>query len=101
MSKIDIAERLAKLKERDQKTRDEGIRLASLRDHTANDFKKFSELAIKEFGTDNLDELREIFTKSMKEDERAIQDYEESIVLREKLIHATLEKISKLPQSNS
>lgn len=100
MSKMDTAKRLADLKERDQKTREDEIRLTSMREHAETELKKFREQAEAEFGTSDLDELRRIFMKSKEEDERALQAYEESILLREKLIEATYNKINSVQSAN-
>lgn len=96
MSKVSAVERLAKLKERDQNSREMEIRLSSMRDHAEAELKKFREQAEAEFGTSDLDELRKIFIKAKEEDDRALNEYEESIALREKLIDATTAKLNSL-----
>lgn len=100
MSKVNVAERLAQLKERDQNSREMEIRLSSMRDHAESELKKFREQAESEFGTADLAELRKIFAKAKEEDDRALAEYEESIELREKLINATNAKLNSL-QSGS
>lgn len=96
MSKVNAAERLAKLKERDQNSREMEIRLSSMRDHAESELKKFREQAEADFGTSDLDKLRGIFAKAKEEDDRALNEYEESIELREKLIDATNAKLNSL-----
>jgi Zn-dependent M16 (insulinase) family peptidase len=96
MQKNEMAQRLATLKEREQKTRDSEIRLRAQQESVQQELDKALKEAEASFGTSDLNVLRENYRKAKEEDTRALSEYEQSLVLREQLIETINANVDKL-----
>lgn len=96
MQKTDMAQKLLDLKAREQKTRDNEIRIKAQQEAIQDQLKKARDSAIELYGTDDLAKLREAFRKAQEEDQRAITEYEEVLILREQLIDTITQNIDNL-----
>jgi hypothetical protein len=96
MQKMEKAQHLAALREREQKARDAEIRLKAQAEAVARELKSAQAEAEKLFGTSDVATLREKFRKANEEDMRAIKEYEESLSLREQLLETTHKELEGL-----
>lgn len=86
MKASQMATELANLKEREQVARDAEVRLKTQLESVQAELEKACKEAREKFGTDDLAELRTMYSKALDEDQKAIEAFRESIELREKLI---------------
>ncbi len=96
MQKNEMAQRLSQLKEREQKTRDQEIRIRAQEETVLAELEKAKKAAIEAFGTDDLTILRETYKKAKEEDARAMQGYEQDVIIREQLIDTIMSNVESL-----
>lgn len=96
MSKETPAARLASLNERAQKTRDQEIRIKAMKEGNDQELKDARAEAKKNYKTDNLDELRALYTETQQKDIKALDEYESAITLRESILDGITDSLDKL-----
>ncbi|MBB4861376.1 hypothetical protein HNP46_000187 [Pseudomonas nitritireducens] len=87
MQKNDLAATLVALNERAQATRDKEIRLNATLESTQAQLAALEDEMMKKYGTSDLATLRQMFEKARDEDSRAIQDFANTIEMRENLLN--------------
>jgi hypothetical protein len=96
MQKNEMAQRLTALNERERKTQDEEIRIRAKADGIKAQLEAAQQEAREKFGTDNLAELRQKYTKAREEDTRALGQYEETLQMREEILDTITRNLDQL-----
>lgn len=96
MQKNELAVKLANLKDREQKSNTEETRIRTRQESIQSQLEAaLSEMKDK-FGTSDLASLRQKFSKSREADTQAVNDFENSLILREEIIQTITESVDSL-----
>lgn len=96
MQKNDMAQRLTSLNERERKTQDDEIRIRAQAENIQTQLEAAQKDAREKFGTDDLTELRQKYSKARDEDLRAMGEYEQTLSLREEILDTISQNLDKL-----
>jgi hypothetical protein len=96
MQKNEMAQRLTSLNERERKTQDEEIRIRAQAENIQTQLETAQREAREKFGTDDLTELRQKYSKARDEDLRAMGEYEETLKTREEILDAISHNLDTL-----
>jgi hypothetical protein len=96
MQKNEMAQRLTSLNERERKTQDEEIRIRAQAENIQTQLEAAQKDAREKFGTDDLTELRQKYSKARDEDLRAMDEYDQTLSLREEILDTISQSLDKL-----
>lgn len=96
MQKSELATKLASLKEREQKSNNQETRIKTQQESLEAQLLEARKEAEAKFGTSDLTQLREKFRKARDADTQALDEYEQSLILREEIIQTITESVDSL-----
>lgn len=96
MQKNEMAQRLTALNERERKTQDDEIRIRAQAENIQTQLEAAQREAREKFGTDDLAELRQKYSKARDEDLRAMGEYEQTLTMREEILDTISQNLDKL-----
>lgn len=96
MQKNELATKLASLKEREQKSNNQETRIKTQQESLEAQLLEARKEAEAKFGTSDLTQLREKFRKARDADTQALNEYEQSLILREEIIQTITESVDSL-----
>lgn len=96
MQKNDLATKLANLKEREQKSNNQETRIRTQQESLQAQLVEAQKEAEAKFGTSDLTQLRDKFRKSREADTQALEEYEQSLMLREEIIQTITDSVDSL-----
>jgi hypothetical protein len=96
MQKNEMAQQLTALNERERKSQDQEIRIRAQADGIKTQLEAAQQEAREKFGTDDLAELRQKYTKAREEDTRALGQYEETLQMREEILDTITRNLDQL-----
>lgn len=96
MQKNELAVKLANLKDREQKTNTEETKIRTRQESIQSQLEVALSEMKEKFGTSDLASLRQKFAKSREADTQAVNDFENSLILREEIIQTITESVDSL-----
>mgnify|MGYP003406958287 CR=1 FL=1 len=96
MQKNEMAQRLTALNDRERKTQDQEIKIRAQAENIQVQLEAAQKEAREKFGTDDLAELRQKYSKAREEDTRALGEYEQTLSMREEILDTISQNLDKL-----
>lgn len=98
MQKNELAIRLANLKEREQKSNLQETKIRTQQESIQAQLNEALREAEEKFGTKNVAELREKYSKARDADNLSLQEYEAGLTTREEIIQTIIDSVDSLRQ---